>query len=122
MQARPHSWYAVLALRVISPDQVYSSPDPGAIVMTLPKTHPLYGAVEALAIPLFVERTGLLPSEWYRGNLDGYQDSRKQCLKSACETIRALEAAGYRVVGPESIGTMASAVPNPFVRKSMAED
>lgn len=50
--------------------------------MTLPRTHPLHGAVEAL------------------------DNARDITISSGVLVIRALEAAGYRVVGPEPTEAM----------------
>lgn len=75
--------------------------------MTLPKTHPLYGARNVLVDALYFLGIG----------------SNRTEIEGIAETfVRDLESAGYRVVGPESVGVMAGGVPNPFVRKSMVED
>lgn len=86
---------------------------------SLPKTHPLYGAVESICDVILHARFGR-SMDWFRKNQG--QASVAKVEAQAADIIRALESAGYKVVGPESIGTMASAVPNPFVRKSMVED
>ena len=67
---------------------------------TIPKTHPLYGAVEAL-----VKSYGrpVLPGsevEWLEPHF----------VVRAIDAIRALESAGYKVVGPEPTSDMVTAV------------
>lgn len=64
--------------------------------MTLPKTHPLYGAHQCLAREECMAEMGV-------GNLceSNGTGACQSCQNVAGKRIRALESAGYRVVGPE---------------------
>lgn len=77
--------------------------------MTLPKTHPLYGAVETLSDLISFRRYRVSAATLKKMDLDV---ALKHVEAEALETIRALESAGYRVVGLESIPDIAEAAGN----------
>ena len=74
--------------------------------MTIPKTHPLYGAVEALAKEDFEKVRAASYSGLWRSWEDLAEENRQHWMKTHVSAICRFEAAGYRVVGPEPTEAM----------------